>query len=411
MKRVLLLTHYFGPEVGAPQMRLGALAARLSAGGAQVTVHAPPPHYPDGVIRAPYRNRPLSRATLADGTRIVRSAVYATPNRAVARRLLNHASFAASSLATAWASGPQSVVVAESPPLFTAAAGVLYARAKGARLVVNVADRWPASAIELGVLTDSRAIALAEWLERWCYRHADAIVVPTEGMHGALDALGETRGKSVVIGPAVDLERFDAAPPACREGPLRVLYAGTLGLAQGLETLVEAAQLAGPGTVEVTIVGDGAAAGPLRRGGSDNVRVLPSVAAAAVPALYAQADVGVVLLRDLPIFDEALPTKLLEVMAAGRAVVAALRGEAARVVEDARAGVVVAPQDAAALADAFCALAADRERVRRAGRAARACAERGFARSTAVAQWDQLLHSLDGPRLMPLQRFGTHQNC
>lgn len=399
MRRVLLLTHYYGPEVGAPQTRLGALAAGLRAGGTQVTVHAPPPHYPDGVIRAPYRNRALSRARLADGTRIVRSAVYATPNRGVGRRLLNHTSFAASALATAWASGPQAVVVAESPPLFTAAGGVLYARAKRARFVVNVADRWPASAIELGVLTDRRAIALAERLERWCYRHADAIVVPTERMRAALDGLGEAAGKGLVIGPAVDLERFDPAAPARREGPLRVLYAGTLGLAQGLETLVEAARLAGPRAVEVTIVGDGAAAGPLRAARGGNVRVLPAVAAAAIPPLYAQADAGVVLLRDLPIFDEALPTKLLEVMAAGRAVVAAVRGEAARVVEDAGAGVVVAPQDATALADAFCALADDRERVRLAGRAARACAERRFARSTAVARWEQLLHRLDSPGL------------
>lgn len=390
MSRVLFLTHYFPPEVGAPQVRLGALVEHLSAGGTQVTVHAPPPHYPDGVIRAGYRNRPLARARLADGTRIVRSAVYTTPNRDVVRRLVNHASFGASALATAWATGPQSAVVAESPPLFTAAAGVLYARLKRAPLVLHVADRWPASAIELGVLGDRRAIALAEWLERWCYRNAAAIVVPTERMRSAIESLPPAAGKVVTIAPAVDLERFDPRPPA-GDGPLRVLYAGTLGLAHGLETLVEAARLAGPDAVQVTIVGDGAAGDALRAAGVANVRVLPAVPAAGVPALYAAADAGAVLLRDLPIFHEALPTKMLEVMAAGRAVLAALPGGAARLVEDTGSGVAVAPQDPVALAAAFTRLAGDRAGVARAGAAARACAEERFGRGAAVARWQQLL--------------------
>ena len=223
--RVLLLTHYFVPEAGAPQTRLAALAAHLAARGHAVTVHAPPPHYPDGIIRPPYRNRVLARARRsADGTRVVRSAVYATPNRGVLRRLANHASFALSALLTAPATGRQDVVLVESPPLFTAAAGVAYARLKRAPLVVNVADRWPASAVELGVLTDRRAIALAEALERWCYRHAAAITVPTESMAAALELLPEAAGKVTVVAPAVDLERFDPSPPRAApaaEGALR----------------------------------------------------------------------------------------------------------------------------------------------------------------------------------------------
>lgn len=390
MRRVLFLTHYFAPEVGAPQVRLAAFAAHLAAAGTQVTVHAPPPHYPDGIVRSGFRNRALARARLADGTRIVRSAVYATPNRAVVRRLVNHASFAASAVATSWATGPQSAVVVESPPLFTAAAGVVYSRLKRAPLILNVADRWPASAIELGMLRDPRAIALAEALERWCYRHAAAIVVPTERMRAAIDAVTAAAGKVVTIAPAVDLERFDPTPKP-GEGPLRVLYAGTLGLAHGLETLLAAAQRAGPDVVQVTIVGDGAAVAALRDARVANVRVLPPVSADEIPALYAASDAGVVLLRDLPIFREALPTKMLEVMAAGRAVVAALPGSAARLVEDAGAGVAVAPQDACALAEAFSRLAGDRDRTARAGASARACAEQHFGRGVAVGRWDRLL--------------------
>ena len=328
-----------------------------------------------------------------DGTRVVRSAVYATPNRGVLRRLANHLSFALSGLFTAPATGRQDVVVVETPPLFTAAAGVAYARLKRAPLVVNVADRWPASAVELGVLTNRRAIALAETLERWCYRHAAAITVPTQTMAVALERLPEAAGKLAVVAPAVDLERFDPSPPVPRP-PLKVLYAGTLGLAHDLETIIEAAQLAGPAIVEVTLVGDGARAEALRRHTAANVRVLPPVDAAGVAALYAEADAGAVLLRELPIFEEALPTKLLEVMAAGRPVVAALRGTAARLIRETGAGIVVDPGDAAALARAFAELAGDRARVLRAGRAGRACAEQRFGRQTAVDSWERLLRAV-----------------
>ena len=298
-----------------------------------------------------------------------------------------------SALLTAPATGRQDAVVVETPPLFTAAAGVAYARLKGAPLIVNVADRWPASAVELGVLTNRRAIALAEALERWCYRHAAAITVPTEKMAAALELLPEAAGKLTVVAPAVDLERFDPSPPVQRP-PLKVLYAGTLGLAHDLETIIEAAERAGPQVVELTIVGDGARAEALRRRIGANVRVLPAVDAATVAALYSEADAGAVLLRDLPIFEEALPTKLLEVMAAGRPVLAALRGTAADLVRETGAGIVVDPGDGAALARAFEELAADPARVLRAGRAGRACAEQRFGRQTAVDSWERLLRSV-----------------
>lgn len=391
--RVVLLTHYFPPEVGAPQSRLAALASGLRARGVDVRVHTAFPHYPDGVVHFPYRNR-LAQRDRAAG--VVRSGVYATPNQGFARRLVNHLSFAASALVTSPLTGPADVVVVESPPLFLAAAGVVYARSKRAALVVNVADRWPASAVELGALTDPRAIRAAQALERGCYRHAAAVTVPTHGLVEALHKLPEAAGKMRRIPPAVDVERFAATPPpADRDGPLRVLYAGTVGLAQGLETLVEAAARLGPEQVHVRIAGSGADAPTVRAAiqsaRAGNVDLLGVVTAAQIPALYAWADAGVVLLRDRPIFAGALPTKLLEIMASGRAVVISARGEAAQLVADASAGVVASPEDPDALADALEALHRDRTRVRALGAAGRRTVERSFGREGAIASWHDLL--------------------
>lgn len=409
--RVVLLTQYFPPEVGAPQTRISALARGLAGREVEVVVHTCPPHYPDGEIKGAYRNRLLGRERM-DGVRVVRSAVYAAPNRGFARRLGGHLSFASSALATLPASGPADVVVVETPPLFLAGAAIAYAKAKRARLVLNVADLWPDSAIELGALSSPAAIRAARVVERGAYRSAAAIACPTEGIFETLESRPESAGKAALMRPAVDLDRF---APAARESgtrpadaPVRVLYAGTVGMAHGLGTLLDAAELlaARPDApqVEVTIAGDGADGPALRerivRGGLENVRMLGAVPADQIPRLYAETDVAVVMLRDVPLFHGALPTKMLEAMAAGRPVVLAARGEAARVLDGAGAGVVIPPEDPAALANAFASLAADPAQRAELGAAGRRGVEREFGREPWLDRWQDLLErAASGARL------------
>lgn len=398
--RVCFLTHYFPPERGAPQTRIDLLARSLAAAGAEVTVHTGFPHYPDGAIPRPYRNRPWQREH-RDGITILRSAVYPAANRGFVPRLADHSALALSALATAGLSGPADVVVGETPPLFTAAAGVLYAAAKRAAYVVNVADRWPQSAVEMGALRNHRAIAAAERLERFTYRHADRITAPTAGIVTALGTVPQAFGKARRLWPVVDLARFDPRPPGAGEGagggpePLRLLYAGTLGMAQGLDVLIDACALAGPDVVQATVAGDGAEAEALRAraeavpGG--NVHMLGAVTSDAVPELYARADAAAVLLRDLPIFEGALPTKMLEAMAAGRALVLSARGEAAALVRQAGAGVVVEPESPPALAAALRALQATPGRRDDLGAAGRDYAEAHFGARRAVEAWTAVL--------------------
>lgn len=397
--RVRFLTHYFTPEVGAPQTRIAALAGELAARGFEVTVHTGFPHYPDGRVPAPYRNRPLLREQRG-GIPVVRSAVLPVANAGFTPRLADHVVFAGSSTLASRASAPTDVVVAETPPLFLAAAAPLHARLAGARLVLNVADLWPDSAVELGALRRPRLIAAARALERAAYRGAVAITVPARGMARRLDE--RTGGRVHWMPPAVDLERFATLPDPRSDGPLRVLYAGTIGMAHGLGTLVDAARLAGPEVVRVTIAGSGAEraeVGRRARATGAPVDVIGSVPAERIPALYGQADAGAVLLRDLPLFAEALPTKLLECLAAGRPVVLAASGEAAELVRDGGCGVVVAPEDPHALADAFRALHGDRARLAALGRAGRRLAAERYGRQPMVDRWAELLGRVaDAPR-------------
>jgi colanic acid biosynthesis glycosyl transferase WcaI len=395
--RVTLLTHYYPPEVGAPQARLSALARGLSRRGVEVTVHTGFPHYPDGVIQPPYRNRPWM-VEEGSGVRVVRSVVYPAPNRGFGRRIANHASFALSAVATARASGATDVVIVETPPLLLAGSAIAYARAKGAALVVNVSDMWPDSAVALGTLRRPRLVSSARRLEHACYRAADAVVCPTRGIENALTQLDVARGKVHRIPPSVDPELFAAAPPP-RNGAFKVLYAGTVGMSQGVGTLMDAAELLDENAeIEIVIAGDGAEGPELRRrlarSGLHKVTMLGRVPHERIPELYAEADAAVVLLRDKPLFEGALPTKMFEAMSAGRPLVLSAAGEAATLVEEASCGVVVAPERPDQLAAALAGLARDRERAGRLGEAGRRAVVESYSREQAFERWHGLLTGL-----------------
>ena len=169
-------------------------------------------------------------------------------------------------------------------------------------------------------------------------------------------------------------------------------------MAHGVETLLDAAELLERGDgppIEVAIAGDGAEAEGLRarlaRRGPRSVRMLGIVPSERIPALYAESDVAVVLLRDRPIFHGALPTKMLEAMAAGRPVVLASRGEAARLIDAEGAGVTVEPENPESLAAALATLAREPARRKELGGAGRRAVERSFGREAWLRRWHDVL--------------------
>ena len=396
--RVLFLTHYFHPEVGASQTRILECARLLRQRGYDVGVITGFPNYPDGVIPEPYRGRWLQTESL-DGFRIYRSRVYPAPNRGFGRRLVNHASLAVSATLTSWRAGRADVVIAETPPLFLAAAAVVVARLRHARLVLNVADLWPESAVQLGALKNRFAIRAAEAIERYAYRHAALITAPTPGVKRAIEAHG-FEGRVKLLPNAVDVDRFDPHARGSREPRRVVIYCGTVGLAQGVRTLLEAARdLEREGAdLEVLIVGDGAERADLeelaRTWELRNVRFTGRVRHEEVPLVIQSADVAVMLLRDVPLFQDALPTKLLEYMAAGRPVVAAAAGQVSELVSSAEAGIVCPPEDAAAVAAAIRRLASDDDEARRMGDNGRRYVEQNLSREAMVDRLERELETI-----------------
>ena len=412
--RIIVVTHYFPPETGAPQARLSALAADWAANGNQVTVLTGMPNHPTGVIPAQYRGA-IRRRERRDGYRVLRTWLYATPNEGVARKTLSHLSFMVSSvLLGGWASGPANVVVVSSPTFFSIGAGWLLARLKRARLVVEVRDLWPAIFTELGVLTSRPLIRLLERLELAAYAAADTVIVVSDGFRANLLARGVPAAKVHTIRNGVRPGDFDPGAPAdpglrarlgAGPGDTLVLYAGTHGISQSLTTVAEAAaQLAArPASqpVRFAFVGEGAdrqrLADRVAELGLDTVTLLPGVPSRQVPALLAAADICLVPLRDVPLFSAFIPSKMFECLAAGKPVVGAVAGEAAQILRETGA-CVVPPGDSVALAAAILALAADPARRQEMGRRGRCYVEKYFDRAVLAALYRKLLDAPGGPR-------------
>jgi glycosyltransferase involved in cell wall biosynthesis len=408
--RILIVTHYFPPETGAPQARLSALAAAWAADGDEVTVLTGMPNHPTGVVPPPYR-RAIRRTEHADGYGIVRTWLYATPNEGILRRTIGHLSFMCSSvLLGARKAGRADVIVVSSPTFFSIGAAWVLARLKRARLVVEIRDLWPAIFIELGVLTNRRVIGLLEHLELAAYAAADEVVVVSEGFRDNLISRGVPAAKVHTIRNGVTPDRFDpeaAADPAvrarlgARPGDCLVLYLGTHGISQALPGIADAASLLSGKPVHFAFVGEGSDKPRLQRRvtelGLGNVTLLPGVPHAEVPELLAAADICLVPLRDVPLFSTFIPSKIFEYLAAGKAVIGAVTGEPAQILRGAGAH-VVPPEDSAALAGAIGALADDPERRQLMGKLGRAQAELCFDRAVLARKYRQILEASGGRR-------------
>ncbi|QYG95444.1 glycosyltransferase family 4 protein [Iamia sp. SCSIO 61187] len=400
--RVLVVTHYFPPEIGAPQARLSDLARFWALDGDDVTVLTGMPNHPTGVIPKEYRGK-RRLVERVDGHRVVRTWVYATPNEGIVKKTLGHLSFMASGvLLGARRTGPADIVVVSSPTFFSIFSAWLLTKTKRARLVVEVRDLWPAIFVELGVLTNKPVIWLLERLELWAYRTADDVVVVSAGFRDDLIRRGIDPAKVHTIRNGVDLDRFTPAGDplpgrealGVEEGTSLVLYIGAHGISHGLESVAEAAALLRDRPIHFAFVGEGAAKAELQARVDElaltNVSLHGGVARDAVAGLLAAADICLVPLRDVPLFSTFIPSKIFEFFGTGKAVVGAVRGEPAEILREGGA-LVVNPGDPRALAAAISDLAEDPERRSAMGEQGRRHVEAHFDRRELASRYRSLL--------------------
>jgi glycosyltransferase involved in cell wall biosynthesis len=395
--RILFLTDNFPPETNAPASRTHEHTKRWAAAGHEVTVITGAPNFPSGRIHAGYRNRPWQQETL-DGVRVIRVWTYVTANEGFLKRTLDYLSFMVTGgLAGLFVKRPD-VIVATSPQFFCALGGCLLAMARRRPFVFELRDLWPDSITAVGAMQESAAIRGLRRLEYWLYRRATRIVSVTHSFREILVRNGIPAEKIAVVPNGVDPEAFTPGPKPVDlerrlglEGKFVAAYVGTIGLAHGLGTILDAAELLKErADIAFVLVGTGAEHARLeaeaRDRGLANVRFVGAVSKAEVKDYWRLCDAALVLLRDLPLFRHVIPSKMFEAWGTGRPVILGVRGESAGIVEAAGGGVVIPPEDAAALAAVIGRLADRRTDGARMGAAGRSHVESGYDRDDLAAR-------------------------
>jgi colanic acid biosynthesis glycosyl transferase WcaI len=405
---VLFLTPYYPPEVGAPQARIYELALRLQQKGHQVSVLTTFPNYPSGVVPKEWRGQLFWKGE-DHGIKVYRTWSYATPNKGFYKRILGQLSFVVSSCLAGLFLPRVDAIIVESPPLFDGFAGVFLSTFKRAPYILNVADLWLDAAVQMGMLRNPRLIRLARQVESYFYRRSAIVFAVTSGVRRDIVDSGILEQKVILFRNAVDTEFFTPLPPqpdvrrelGAKDGDLLVMYAGTLGMAQQVDAIVDAAALFhqdGNSAVQFVFLGDGSEKDNLSRKAQDlglnNVRFLGVHPKSRMPALLGAADCVLVSVRDLKVLESALPTKMFEAMACCKPVVLAARGEAAEALAEARAGVSAQPGDPVSIHDAILRLQQQPEQRREMGQNGRLYVLAHFSRDQRAGQLSQILDTL-----------------
>ena len=407
--RWLILSQYYAPELGAPQIRLASLARELRRHGIEVGVITGMPNYPTGRTFEGYQGR-LAMREIVDGVPVTRTWLMPAAGRSAPLRLANYLSFTATATVAAVAARRPDVLFVESQPLSLGWAAMVLGQVRGVPFVYNVPDLQVDVARQLGMLRNHRLLALAQAMEDRFLDAAWKVSTVTDGFVEYFRGRGISPGKITFLpnGADADFLRPMPADPELLQrwglaGKIVFAYVGTHAIYHGLDTLVRAAgivQRRDP-RVHVLFVGDGPEREPMRRLAAE--LDLSNVTFGESPykemaRLYSIAHGAVATLRDLPVAEGMRLSKVFPALACGVPVIYSGRGEAAAILEEEGCGVVTPPEDPPALADAMLRLANDISGSQALGAAGRALIERQYSWSSIVDRWLGELGSPYGPR-------------
>jgi colanic acid biosynthesis glycosyl transferase WcaI len=360
--RILFITQWYRPE---PLTYQSDLAETLQAKGHEVCVMTGFPNWPSGKVMPGYSIRPWQRETLG-GVQVIRLPIYPDHSNSAVKRVLNFSSIALScSFLGPWLAPHCDLVHCNFPPVTLGVPSWILSRIMRVPMTFEVQDLWPETLQATSMVSNPRILKMVDRMAMWGYRKAAAIRVISPGFRDHLVAKGVPAGKIHVIPNSVDIERYKPLPPDPKlaeelglSGKINIMYAGTMGRAQGLDTLLEAAALVGDlSNVQFVLIGDGTELDRLKSLAVEkrlnNVKFLPRVSPDKIAKIYPLADLMFVATRDDPLFRITIPHKIYAYMANAKPILGSLAGNPADEIKNAGAGMVCPPGRPQALADAI----------------------------------------------------------
>jgi glycosyltransferase involved in cell wall biosynthesis len=396
-ERWLILTQYYPPEIGAPQLRLRAFARELRRRGIQVEVLTGLPNYPTGVVFPGYRRRLRMRETI-DGVPVTRTWLYGATGRSASVRLANYFSFTATALAAALLRRKPDRIFVESQPLSLGIIALAMRWLRQVPYIYNVPDLQVDVARELGFLENSTALSVMTKVENLFLKQAASVATVTERFVEHFEDRGIARSKISFLPNGADTDFLRPLPPDQEllarwslQGKKTFAYIGTHAYYHGLSTLIEtAALLRERKDIAFLLIGDGPEREALKAQARalelDNV-VFGSSPYEEMARCYSIAYASVAVLRDMEVARKMRLAKVFPALSCGVPVVFSGLGETPELLEAHGAGIAVQPEQPAALARAIEELADDPGRRDTMGRAGRELAEARFSWRVIVDRW------------------------
>ncbi|EDL64363.1 glycosyltransferase family 4 protein [Bacillus sp. SG-1] len=361
--RVIYLCQHFPPETGAPQIRVFEVSKELLKQGHQIEVITAFPHHPHGVIPQEYRGK-FYMFEEWEGVPVHRTWIYPSAKGSFWKRLASYFSFTFSSFYGLLRAKPTDVIICNSPPLFLGITGYLGAKLKGAKFVFNIADIWPESAVELGILKNKTFIKLAEILETFLYRKSWKIAAATEGISDYMIKKGKPSEDIFLLPNGVNTDFFMPAPPdkglleeLNLQGKTVITYGGNLGYAQGLDSILKTAAILQENHPDIhfLFVGDGPEKDTLLALKEElklsNVTFYGAVPLERMPQVFSISDFSIVSLRNINLFKGARPSKIFPALSTGTPVIYCGVGESAKILETKNCGRIAPPEDPEGIAN------------------------------------------------------------
>jgi len=409
--KVLYVSQYYAPEMGAPAARVSELSRLWSESGHDVTVLTGFPNHPTGRIPAAYR-RSFRRGFMHEKhgqVMVERTWLAPFPNRKTWERILNYVSFALSAAVRGTLLPAPDVVIATSPQLLVGVAGLLISAAKRVPFVFEVRDLWPESLYAVGIGSrNSWTQRVLMRVAKLLYERCDHIVTVTPAMRQYLiEEWRITPEKISVIENGVAVELFcpKSDGKSVREelglqDKFVISWIGTIGNAHNLATVVDAAKTLNAKYLNIVflVVGEGAekecVQNLVEQSGLTNIKIISQQPRARVPDIICASDVCLVLLRKTEVFKTVIPTKLLEFMSCGRPVVLGVEGQAQAIVEKADSGICIRPENAGDLVAAIEILRHDQQLRKRLGENGRRYIVENLSREQTARDYESVLHDL-----------------
>lgn len=359
--RILFFCHYYTPEGNAPATRVSALCERWAKAGHDVTVVTCPPNVPNGIVYDGYANKRTSE--VINGVKVERVKLYIAANKGAIKRMFNFVSYFFKALMAAIRLPKPNVVIATSPQIFCGYAGVWFKRLRRVPLIIEIRDIWPESMEAVGAKIPRFGYRRLEQVERAMYRVSDKIVTVGEGYFDRLAEKGVPKEKMSIIMNGTDLAVYRPLPKNEEllkahglDGKFVVSYIGTVGMACGLEVVLDAAEkLRDVEKVVFVIVGDGAYRIKLeeeaKKRGLKNVVFTGRQPKSSMPDWVASSDASLVHLKASGLFRTVMPSKIFESAGCKRPIIMGVDGYAKKLVMDAKAGLDMKPESADSLVE------------------------------------------------------------